>query len=123
LYVHTDAAQAIGKIKVNVVELDVHYLTVVGHKFYGPKIGALYARNCLGSSSRMMQCPIIHMFQGASQESGLRPGTENVPMIVGLGKAAELVKRNVDEYGVRMRDTRDYLEKRLRVFKSRDFAY
>jgi selenocysteine lyase len=125
LFVHTDAAQAIGKIIVDVEELQVDYLTIVGHKFYGPKIGALYARGCLsqksssnisGKNSKI--CPVIRMFQGASQENGLRPGTENVPMIVGLGKAADLVKRNLEYYEVHMRTMRDYLEKRLKVEKN-----
>ena len=72
LYVHTDAAQAIGKIKVDIDELQVDYLTIVGHKFYGPRIGALYARDCLNQHDGV---PIVHNFFGASsQENGLRPG-------------------------------------------------
>jgi len=78
LFVHTDAAQAIGKIKVDVDELQVDYLTIVGHKFYGPKIGALYARNCLkqinNANNDEIIAPIYHQFSGANQENGLRPG-------------------------------------------------
>lgn len=76
LFFHTDAAQAIGKIKVDVEELQVDYLSIVGHKFYAPKIGALFARNCLRSDfdKNEKKSPIHHMFLGAGQESGLRPG-------------------------------------------------
>jgi cysteine desulfurase NifS len=80
--VHCDAVQAIGKIKVDVEELGVDLLTVSGHKFHGPKgVGALFVRKGLDLE------PLIH---GGRQEGGLRAGTENVPAIVGLGKAAEL---------------------------------
>ena len=80
---HTDAVQAIGKIKVDVQELDVDLLSLSGHKFYGPKgVGALYVKKGVRLE------PVIH---GGKQEVGLRAGTENVPAIVGLGRAAELV--------------------------------
>ena len=79
---HTDAVQAIGKVKVDVQQLDIDMLSLSGHKFHGPKgIGALYVRKGIGLE------PLIH---GGNQESGMRAGTENVPSIVGLGKAAEL---------------------------------
>ncbi|WP_216616416.1 cysteine desulfurase family protein [Marinifilum caeruleilacunae] len=80
--VHTDCAQAIGKVPVDVEDLGVDLLTVAGHKFYGPKgIGALYIRK--GIQLRKL----IH---GADHESNRRAGTENILEIVGLGKAAEL---------------------------------
>ncbi len=79
---HTDAAQSIGKIPVNVDDLGVDLLTVVSHKFYGPKgVGALYIRKGTKIS------PILF---GASHERGLRPGTENTHLIAGLGRASEL---------------------------------
>ncbi|NQT48981.1 MAG: aminotransferase class V-fold PLP-dependent enzyme, partial [Chloroflexi bacterium] len=79
---HSDAVQAIGKIKVDVQELDVDLLSLSSHKFYGPKgIGALYVKKGVRLE------PVIH---GGKQEVGLRAGTENVPAIVGLGRAAEL---------------------------------
>ena len=79
---HTDAVQAIGKIRVDVMELGVDMLSISGHKFQAPKgVGALYVKKGIELE------PLIH---GGSQESGLRAGTENVPAIVGLGRAAEL---------------------------------
>ncbi|XP_015216811.2 selenocysteine lyase [Lepisosteus oculatus] len=107
ILLHTDAAQAIGKVQVNTQELGVDYLTIVGHKFYAPRIGALYVRGP-GSTS-----PVFPMFFGGGQERNFRPGTENTPMIAGLGKAAELVNRNLDQYEAHLRATRDYLEERL----------
>lgn len=65
IYFHTDAAQAIGKLKIDVNELGVDYLTIVGHKFYAPRIGALYRRNGF---------PLHPLFFGGGQENGLRPG-------------------------------------------------
>ncbi|XP_002737381.1 selenocysteine lyase-like [Saccoglossus kowalevskii] len=80
ILIHTDAAQAIGKIPVDVEELGVDYLTIVGHKFYGPRIGALYAKEP-GCTT-----PIYPMLFGGGQERNFRPGTENTGMIAGLGK-------------------------------------
>ncbi len=103
---HTDAAQAVGKIHVNVHELGVNFLSVAGHKLYGPKgIGALFIRE--GGSDL---CPLIH---GAGQEMGRRPGTENVVLSVGLGVACELARERLNEEMERMRDLRGQLEKRL----------
>ncbi|XP_042202425.1 selenocysteine lyase-like [Callorhinchus milii] len=104
---HTDAAQALGKIRVNIEELGVDYLTVVGHKFYGPRVGALCVRD-LGAGT-----PLVPMLFGGGQERNFRPGTENTPMIAGLGKAAELVCQHLDEYERHMRQMRDYLEELL----------
>ncbi|XP_053453130.1 selenocysteine lyase isoform X6 [Nycticebus coucang] len=105
--VHTDAAQALGKRRVDVEDLGVDFLTIVGHKFYGPRIGALYVRG-LGELT-----PLYPMLFGGGQERNFRPGTENTPMIAGLGKAAELVAQNCEAYAAHMRDVRDYLEERL----------
>ncbi|KFU86537.1 Selenocysteine lyase, partial [Chaetura pelagica] len=106
---HTDAAQAIGKGRVDVQELGVDYLTIVGHKFYGPRIGALYVRGP-GTST-----PLHPLLFGGGQERGFRPGTENTAMIAGLSQAAELVSKNWEAYEAHMRDVRDYLEARLEV--------
>ncbi|XP_063771874.1 selenocysteine lyase isoform X2 [Pseudophryne corroboree] len=114
VFLHTDAAQALGKINVDVQELGVNYLTIVGHKFYGPRIGALYVRG-IGH-----QTPLLPMLHGGGQERNYRPGTENTPMIAGLGKAAELVILHCAEYENHMKGVRDYLEQRLRaVFGNR----
>ncbi|WP_035156486.1 cysteine desulfurase family protein [Cohnella thermotolerans] len=87
IYLHSDAAQSVGKIPVNVHELGVDLLSVAGHKFYAPKgIGALYIRSGVVLES------LIH---GAGHESGRRAGTENVPYIAGLGKAAELAAQDL----------------------------
>ncbi|XP_041621993.1 selenocysteine lyase isoform X2 [Vulpes lagopus] len=80
ILLHTDAAQALGKQRVDVEDLGVDFLTIVGHKFYGPRIGALYIRG-LGELT-----PLYPMLFGGGQERNFRPGTENTPMIAGLGK-------------------------------------
>lgn len=82
ILLHTDAAQSVGKLPVNVGALGVDLLTIAGHKFSAPKgIGALYVRH---------GTPIRSVLHGADQEHGLRPGTENVASIVALGAAAAL---------------------------------
>jgi cysteine desulfurase len=88
---HCDAAQAIGKIAIDVKELDIDFLSVSGHKFYAPKgIGALWVKSGLGNFLE----PI--MFGGFS-EKGLRPGTKPVPLIAALGHASLLAKQRIDE--------------------------
>lgn len=83
---HTDAAQSVGKIETDVNELGVDLLTIAGHKLYAPKgIGALYIRSGVNIEKLMF---------GAGHEMGRRPGTENVPYIVGLGRACELAREN-----------------------------
>ncbi|NXG24428.1 SCLY lyase, partial [Grallaria varia] len=104
---HSDAAQMVGKGRVDVQELGVDYLTIVGHKFCGPRVGALYVRGP-GSTT-----PLHPLLFGGGQERSFRPGTENTPMIAGLGQAAELVSKNWEAYEAHMRDVRDYLEARL----------
>merc|ERR1712179_894396 len=107
---HTDAAQAIGKIKVDVAELGVDYLTIVGHKFYAPRIGAMYVR---GAGSKQ-SAPMYPLLYGGGQERNFRPGTENTGMIAGLGEASQLVVDNIPSYQVHMRTVRDYLEESLK---------
>lgn len=102
---HTDAAQSAGKIPVDVDALGVDLLTVAGHKLYAPKgVGALYVRG--GTRIAPIQF-------GAGHEHGLRPGTENVPHIVGLGAAAELAQARLPEGTDRLRERRDALHQRL----------
>ncbi|XP_034636963.1 selenocysteine lyase isoform X7 [Trachemys scripta elegans] len=107
ILMHTDAAQMIGKGRVDGQDLGVDYLTIVGHKFYAPRIGALYVRG------PGVTTPLHPMLFGGGQEWNFRPGTENTPMIAGLGKAAELVNKNCEAYEAHMKEVRDYLEKRL----------
>lgn len=111
ILLHTDAAQAIGKIPVSVQDLGADYLTIVGHKFYGPRIGAIYVKD-LGSSKEV---PLYPMFYGGGQERSYRPGTENTAMIAGLGQASKLVTENIDKYNRHMEKVRDYLEDRLKA--------
>lgn len=97
---HTDAAQSVGKIPVNVQQLGVDFLSVAGHKLYAPKgIGALYIR----SGVRLE--PLIH---GAGHEYGLRAGTENVIFAVALGKACAVAKDELERYQREIRLLRDY---------------
>lgn len=98
---HTDAVQAAGKIPINVKDLKVDMMSMSSHKINGPKgVGALYIRSGLEIS------PIIH---GGGQESELRSGTENVPGIVGFGKACELATRRMNQYADQVSGLRDYL--------------
>lgn len=105
ILLHTDAAQSIGKIVVDVEALGVDLLTLAGHKFYATKgIGALYVRR---------GTPITNILFGASQEHGLRPGTENVPAIAGLGAASRLALARLPEAGAHLQLMRDALHRRL----------
>jgi len=98
---HTDAVQAIGAIPVDVKELGVDMLSMSGHKFHGPKgIGALYVRKGIKMSN------LIH---GGAQERGFRAGTENLPAIVGIGKAIELAVAELPAYAAKMTKLRDRL--------------
>jgi cysteine desulfurase len=103
--IHTDAAQAVGKLAVDVTKLGVDLLSVAGHKLYAPKgIGALYIRSGVGIE------PLIH---GASHERGLRAGTENVLGQVGLGAACELVQQEVASEHDAAGRLRDRLQEQL----------
>ncbi len=107
-WVHTDAVQAIGKVPVNVNDLDVDMLSLSAHKFYGPKgIGALYRRE---SPRRVKLKPCII---GGGHERGVRSGTHNVPGIVGLATAFELAVQEREEESRRVAALRDRLESRL----------
>ena len=103
---HTDCAQSIGKVPVNVRELGVDLLTIAGHKVYAPKgIGVLYVRRGVQLE------PLIH---GAGHESGRRAGTENVPYIVGLGTAAKLAAEGLPTATARLQQLRDKLHDLLK---------
>jgi cysteine desulfurase len=103
---HTDAVQGAGKIPVDVDALGVDLLSISAHKFYGPKgIGALYVRR---------GTPLEAVYTGGSHECGLRPGTENIPGIVGLGEAARISKRDLSREMERIGALRDKLERGVR---------
>lgn len=102
---HTDAAQSAGKVELDVDALGVDLLTLAGHKFYATKgVGALYVRS---------GTPIKPIMFGADQEHGLRPGTENVPLIVGLGAAAKLAREHLPVATQKLQTLRDALHERL----------
>lgn len=99
---HCDAVQAAGKIPIHVREVPVDYLSLTGHKFHAPKgIGALYVRR---------HAPFVPLIYGGHQENNRRGGTENVALIVGMGKAAELARKHLPEYEKKVRPLRDALE-------------
>ena len=101
---HSDAAQAAGKIPLDVDALGLDLLSLTAHKMYGPKgIGALYVRR-RGPASELS--PILH---GGGHERGLRSGTLNVPGIVGLGAAARLARTSIDDDASRLAPLRDRL--------------
>jgi cysteine desulfurase len=105
VYFHCDAVQSAGKMPLDVNRLGVDLLSVSAHKIYGPKgIGALYVRT---------GTPLAPQFHGGHHERDLRPGTENVPGIVGFGKAAELAKMNCETDAERVAVLRDRLEEML----------
>ena len=107
---HTDAAQAAGKIPIDVQTAPIDLLSLTGHKFYGPKgCGALFVRRMKPRLTLPAQ------LLGGGQENGVRSGTLNVPGIVGLGRAAELCRIEMAEEAVRLRDLRDRLLDGLRA--------
>jgi cysteine desulfurase len=102
---HTDAAQSVGKIPVDINLLGVDMLSIAGHKMYAPKgVGALYIGDGVHLENIMF---------GANQEQGLRPGTENILEIVGLGKACEIAERDLEKNMSHMREMRDKLHEML----------
>ena len=102
---HTDAVQTVGKISINMKKSKVDMLSISGHKLHAPKgIGVLYIRKGTRFSPFMI---------GGHQEKGRRGGTENVPYIIGLGKACEIAKKHLDEENTRVKTLRDYLEAKI----------
>jgi cysteine desulfurase len=100
---HTDAVQSVGKIPVNVEDMNVDLLSISAHKLHGPKgVGALYIRKGVR---------IDPLFHGGGHERGVRPGTENIPGIVGLGKACQLAEENLYENMEYVASLRDQLIK------------
>lgn len=102
---HTDAVQALGNVKIDVKELGIDMMSVSSHKIYGPKgVGALYIRKGL---------VIPNLIHGGAQENKKRAGTENVPGMVGFGKAAELAKENLDNHITDITNLRNYFKEKL----------
>ncbi len=102
---HTDAVQAAGKLPIDMSQIPVDMLTISGHKLHAPKgVGALFVRK--GTK-------LVPQIIGGHQEGGKRAGTENVPGIVGLGKAAEMALANIDQENQKVRNLRDRLENGL----------
>ena len=104
---HTDAAQAIGKIPIDVEEMGIDLLSLSAHKFYGPKgVGALYVRN-------RPRPRVIAQMDGGGHERGLRSGTINVPGIVGLGTACQVAQQELENEAKRVHNLRDNLAGQL----------
>jgi cysteine desulfurase len=100
---HTDAVQAMGKIPVDVSELGVDYLSFSAHKFYGPKgVGVLFVKKAK---------PYISLIHGGHQESARRAGTSNSLGIIGMGKAVELIKKEMEELSRKLSDLKKRLKK------------
>ncbi len=106
IYFHTDAVQAVGTIKIDVQELNIDSLSLSGHKFYAPKgIGALYVKKGIHFKKYI---------SGGHQERGKRAGTENVPGIVGLGKAIEIAYSTLETHNRKIQELRDYYEEQVK---------
>ncbi len=110
---HTDAVQAMGSIDIDVQKMNIDSLSMSAHKFYGPKgIGALYVRKGVAFEK---------FITGGHQEKNKRAGTENVPAIVGMGKAIEIAKRDLEEHNKKIKELRDYylseVQKRIPYIK------
>lgn len=103
VFFHTDAAQAVGKILLDVEEMNIDLMSISGHKIYGPKgIGALYVR-------RKPRVRLQALINGGGQERGMRSGTLPTPLCVGLGEACEIAKNEMESESARLRILRDRL--------------
>lgn len=114
IYFHCDAVQAVGKVRIDVKDLSVDTLSIAGHKINAPKgIGVLYVRNDISFT------PLIF----GHQENNRRGGTENVPYIVGLGKASEMILEDNYQTSGKIKELRDYLEQEVKKNISDVFIY
>jgi cysteine desulfurase len=102
---HTDSVQAVGKVPINLANTKIDMLSLSGHKLHTPKgVGVLYVRKAT---------PFVPYISGGHQEHGRRAGTENIPYIVGLGRACELAAERMDDENTRVKSLRNKLEKGL----------
>jgi len=102
---HCDSVQAVGKVKIDVKDMNIDTLSISGHKINAPKgIGVLYIKNTI---------PFIPLIFG-HQERNYRGGTENVPYIIGLGKAVDLILNDNYEENIRLKNLRDYMEQQIK---------
>ncbi|WP_174855546.1 IscS subfamily cysteine desulfurase [Wolbachia endosymbiont of Ctenocephalides felis wCfeT] len=109
IFFHTDAAQAFGKIPIDVNELNIDLMSISSHKIYGPMgIGALYVRR---KNPRVRLTPLI---SGGGQERGMRSGTVPTPLAVGFGEAARIAKEEMQEEEIRLEGLRDILYQRVK---------
>lgn len=110
----TDATQAVGKLPIDVDELGVDLLAFSAHKFYGPKgVGGLFVRQRRSGAGLPGKVKLEAILHGGGHERGLRSGTLNVPGIVGMGKAAELARQEMNQDSVRIGTLRNQLEREL----------
>ena len=108
-FFHTDAAQAVGKIKTDVKAMNIDLLSISGHKIYGPKgIGALYVR-------RRPRVRLVPLINGGGQERGMRSGTLPTPLCVGLGEACAIAEKEMPAEAERLRGLRDRFLKGIRA--------
>lgn len=109
IFFHTDAAQAVGHIPVNVDDLNIDLMSISAHKFYGPKgVGALFLRN------RSPKVELVQLLYGGSQEKGMRPGTLNVPYIVGIAEACRIAKKEMKDNNSRFEELTDRIFRGLK---------
>lgn len=119
VYLHSDTVQSVGKVKLNFKELGVDFASISGHKFYGPKgIGLLYINE---------NVKIDKFIHGGGQERDMRGGTENIPAVVGLSKAFDLLRENMESDIIHYKNLKNYLIKKLKdtfkeniIFNSRE---
>jgi len=106
VYLHSDTVQSAGKVKLNFKKMGIDFASISGHKIYGPKgIGVLYINE---------KSKIDKFSHGGGQERDMRGGTENIPAIVGLSKAFDLLRENIDKDILHYKTLRDYLIKKLK---------
>ena len=109
IFFHTDAAQAVGKIKINVRKMNIDLMSISSHKFYGPKgIGALYVR-------KKPRIRLNSLIDGGGQEMNIRSGTLPVPLCIGFGEAAKIANKNMQKESKKTKNLRDYFLSKIKA--------